>query len=149
MFISSRDDQLKRQGYLCAGCGRHVEKGYDHRYKYCEYTGINSNKFYMFILFSLSFFLGKYFCRSCHSDKKSYLPSYIINKWNFTCKHNVSNFAYDYLNRIYSEPTFNLNDLNPKLYEKNKQLKYVDELRWALYYLRHYILTCRFADEKG
>ncbi|CAF0939960.1 unnamed protein product [Rotaria sordida] len=126
----NRDSQLRKQGYLCAGCGRHVEKGFAHRYRYCEYT-------------------GKYFCRSCHSDKKSFLPSYIITKWDFSSKHSVSNFAFDYLNRIYSDPTFNLNDLNPKLYEKSKQLRIIDELRWSLFYLRHYILTCRFAEEKN
>ncbi|CAF1237855.1 unnamed protein product [Rotaria sp. Silwood1] len=126
----NRDSQLRKQGYLCAGCGRHVEKGFAHRYRYCEYT-------------------GKYFCRSCHSDKKLFLPSYIITKWDFSSKHSVSNFAFDYLNRIYSDPTFNLNDLNSKLYEKSKQLRLIDELRWSLFYLRHYILTCRFAKEKN
>ncbi|CAF1321605.1 unnamed protein product [Adineta steineri] len=127
---ANRDNQLRKQSYLCAGCGRHVEKGYAHRYRYCEYT-------------------GKYFCRSCHSDKRSFLPSYIITKWDFSTKHSVSNFAYDYLNRIYGEPSFNIDDLNTKLFEKSKQLRLIDELRWSLFYLRHYILTCRFAKEKG
>lgn len=98
-------------------------------------------------LFAL--FLGKYFCRTCHSDKKFYLPSYIITKWDFSNKHSVSNFAFDYLNRIYTEPMFNLHDLNSKLFERSEKLRYVDELRWALYSLRYYILTCRFAEEKG
>ncbi len=35
----SRDIQLKQQSYRCPGCGRDVEKGYAHRYRYCEYTG--------------------------------------------------------------------------------------------------------------
>jgi hypothetical protein len=30
---------LKKQGDLCAGCGRDVEKGYASRFRYCEYTG--------------------------------------------------------------------------------------------------------------
>ncbi|CAF0774810.1 unnamed protein product [Adineta ricciae] len=127
---ANRDHQLRKQSYLCAGCGRHVEKGYAHRYRYCEYT-------------------GKYFCRSCHSDKRLFLPSYIISKWDFSNKHSVSNFAFDYLNRIYADPSFNLHDLNPKLFEKNKPLRVVAELRLSLYYLRNYILTCRFAKEKG
>jgi hypothetical protein len=95
------------------------------------------------------FLLGKYFCRSCHSDKKFYLPSYIINKWNFSNKHSVSNFAFDYLNRIYTEPIFNLHDLNPKLFNRSNKLRIINELRWAFYSLRFYILTCRFAEEKG
>ncbi len=45
-FLSSRDVQLKKQGYLCAGCGRDVEKGYAHRFRYCEYTSnIKTNLF--------------------------------------------------------------------------------------------------------
>lgn len=38
MFLS-RDLQLNSQKYLCAGCGRHVEKTYANRFRYCEYTG--------------------------------------------------------------------------------------------------------------
>ncbi|CAF1028864.1 unnamed protein product [Rotaria sordida] len=126
----NRDSQLKKQGYLCAGCGRDVEKGYAHRFRYCEYT-------------------GKYFCRSCHSDKKFYLPSYIITKWDFSNKHSVSNFAFDYLNRIYTEAIFNINGLNPKLFQKSNKLKLMNELRCTLYFLRRYILSCRFAEENG
>ncbi|CAF1127809.1 unnamed protein product [Adineta steineri] len=126
----NRDSQLKKQGYLCAGCGRGVEKGYAHRFRYCEYT-------------------GKYFCRSCHCDKRFYLPSYIITKWEFSNKHSISNFAYDYLNRIFAEPIFNIYDLNSKLYEKSNKLRMMNQLRWALYFLRNYISTCRFAEEKG
>lgn len=126
----SRDTQLKKQDYLCAGCGRAIEKAYASRCRYCEYT-------------------GKYFCRSCHSDKKFYLPSYLIIKWEFSNKHSVSNFAYDFLKRIYTEPIFNLHDLNSKLFETSNKLRIVNGLRWALFSLRYYILTCRFADEKG
>ncbi|UJR15102.1 hypothetical protein I4U23_002069 [Adineta vaga] len=126
----SRESQLKKQNHLCAGCGRDVEKGYAHRFRYCEYT-------------------GKFFCRSCHSDKKFYLPSYIITKWEFSNKHSISNFAYDYLNRIYTEPFFNIYDLNTKLYEKSNTLRMMNQLRWALYFLRNYITTCRFAEEQG
>lgn len=39
----NRDIQLKNQANRCPGCGRTVEKGYPHRFRYCEYTGsINS-----------------------------------------------------------------------------------------------------------
>ncbi len=95
------------------------------------------------------FFLGKYFCRSCHSDKRFYLPSYMITKWDFSNKHSVSNYAYDYLNRIYNEPIFNVYDLNSKLFERSRKLRTINELRWALYSLRYYILTCRYAETEG
>ncbi|CAF4258210.1 unnamed protein product, partial [Rotaria sordida] len=77
------------------------------------------------------------------------LPSYIITKWDFSNKHSVSNFAFDYLNRIYTEAIFNINGLNPKLFQKSNKLKLMNELRCTLYFLRRYILTCRFAEENG
>lgn len=127
---SNRIHQLKEQNYLCAGCGRRVEKGFVNLYRYCEYT-------------------DKYFCRSCHSNKRSFLPSYILNKWNFSTKHLVSNFAFDYLNRIRNEAIFNLDDLNRNLFNQSRKLRLADELRWSLFYLHQYVSHCRFAEEKG
>ena len=150
----SRDAQLKDQRYLCAGCGRRVEKVHISSYRYCEYTGEK-----IFVSFPSEiknqFFLefdsisDKYFCRSCHWNKRTFLPSYIINRWNFSTNHYVSNFAFNYLNRIRDEPIFNLHDLNQKLFEKNRKLRLVDDYRWSLFYLQQYILHCRLADEKG
>lgn len=73
----------------------------------------------------------------------------MIMKWNFSNKHSVSNFAYDYLNRIFNEPIFNLNDLNPHLFERSRKLRTINELRWALYSLRYYIFACRYAETEG
>jgi hypothetical protein len=95
------------------------------------------------------YFEDKYFCRSCHSNKQSYLPSYILMKWDFSCKHSVSNFAYDYLSRIRTDPIFNLDDLNRKLFDKSRKLRIIDDLRWSLFYLQQYILHCRLAAENG
>lgn len=94
-------------------------------------------------------FPGKYFCRSCHSEKRFYLPSYIITKWDFSNRHSISNFADEYLHRIFDKPIFNLYDLNPKLYERSTKLRAMNELRWALYSLKFYIIACRFAEEHG
>ena len=93
--------------------------------------------------------LDKYFCRSCHSNKRSFLPSYILMKWDFSSKHIVSNFAFDYLNRIRNDPIFNVNDLNRALFERSRKLRIADDLRWSLFYLHQYIAHCRFAEEKG
>lgn len=145
----SRDMQLKEQNNLCSGCGRAVEKGYPHRFRYCEYTGKNSFFGNKITKNPKWIFLGKYFCRTCHTDQRFYLPSYIINKWDFSNRHIISNFAYEYLNRIFVEPIFNLYDLNPKLFERSKKLRAMNELRWALYSIRLYIFACRIAEEQG
>lgn len=70
-------------------------------------------------------------------------------KWDFSNKHSVSNYADDYLHRIFDKPMFNLYDLNPKLYDRSTSLRMMNELRWALYSLRLYIFACRFAGEQG
>ena len=82
-------------------------------------------------------------------DKKFYLPSFIITKWDSSNKHSVSNYAYDYLNRIFNEPIFNLKDVNPQLFERSRKLQTIDEFRWALYSLRYYIMACRQAENEG
>ena len=43
----------------------------------------------------------------------------------------------------------NINELNAKLFQKSNKLRLVNELRWALYFLHHYMATCRLAEEKG
>ena len=92
---------------------------------------------------------GKYFCYNCHSDLKFYLPACIIHHWDFSNKHSVSNFAYNYLTQLFTSASFDIYHLNSKIFKKSGSLKLVNELRWSLHYLQSYILTCRLAQESG
>lgn len=78
---------------------------YIKRMRYCEY-------------------LGKYFCQCCHENAQTVIPSRILRKWDFS-KYYVSNFSKDLLSKIWSDPLFNVQDINPALYRKVKSLNQV------------------------
>lgn len=46
-----------------------------------------------------------------------------------------------------TDPLFPINDLNPNLYKKVKQLERTRRLRLQLFYLKDFLLTCRFAEQ--
>ncbi|RWS03619.1 run domain Beclin-1 interacting and cysteine-rich containing protein-like isoform X2, partial [Dinothrombium tinctorium] len=119
-----RKIQIVKQNFRCAGCGLKVEREYIPRMLHCAYT-------------------GKYFCQhGCHSGKKSIIPAYVINKWDFTF-YPVSNYAKNFIEKIMFDPLFNINDLNANLYKKVKFLSRLLELRTQLTCLKDYIYTCK------
>ncbi|XP_055355863.1 run domain Beclin-1-interacting and cysteine-rich domain-containing protein-like [Paramacrobiotus metropolitanus] len=113
---------LLNQKGRCAGCGGRMDAGQQQRMRYCEYT-------------------GKYFCVCCHEYKTSMIPARILQKWDFT-KYYVSNFAADFISRIYRDPLFDVNDCNAGLYKKSKALMITRELRVQLVLANHYVRTC-------
>lgn len=121
-----KQELIARQNYRCCGCGLHIEKQNIHRMLYCYYT-------------------GKLFCpHGCHSNVKTIIPAYIINKWSFKL-YPVSNFAYQIINSNFTKPLFNIQDLNPKLFSKVKELQNLHDLRKQLMKLKEYICRCKKA----
>ncbi|KAM4771082.1 run domain Beclin-1-interacting and cysteine-rich domain-containing protein [Rhinophrynus dorsalis] len=116
---------VTKQNYRCAGCGIRIEPDYIKRLRYCEY-------------------LGKYFCQCCHENAQSVIPGRILRKWDFS-KYYVSNFSKDLLTKIWSDPLFNLHDINSALYRKVKALEQVRLLRIQLVHLKTMFKTCRLA----
>ncbi|XP_075058449.1 run domain Beclin-1-interacting and cysteine-rich domain-containing protein isoform X2 [Mixophyes fleayi] len=116
---------VTKQNYRCAGCGIRIEPDYIKRLRYCEY-------------------LGKYFCQCCHENAQSVIPGRILRKWDFS-KYYVSNFSKDLLTKIWSDPLFNLNDVNNAMYRKVKALEQVRLLRVQLVHLKNMFKTCRLA----
>ncbi|KAG8184381.1 hypothetical protein JTE90_004553 [Oedothorax gibbosus] len=121
-----RKDIMERQKFRCAGCGMKIEKKYVSRFRYCNY-------------------FGKYFCQCCHNNNLAYIPGRILWKWDFT-KHYVSKFAYELLDQMYSDPLFNVEDINVKLYQKVRQLDQCRLLRKQLFHLKDFMITCRKAE---
>lgn len=118
--------QLAKQNYRCAGCGMRVSTGQLGRLRYCSY-------------------LGKLFCRCCHSDARAIIPGRVLERWDFgLCP--VSNFARDLLERMAPAPLFNIRDVNPALYSRVRSLEKVRQCRLALGALEQYIRCCRQAD---
>jgi len=121
-----RQEQIFKQNYRCCGCGLQIEKQEIPRMLYCYYT-------------------GRYFCKfGCHSQTKTIIPAYVINKWSFKLLP-VSNFAFQVIQNNYTKPLFNIQDLNPKLFTKVKQLENLHEIRGQLAKLKDYIVSCKKA----
>ncbi|KFW12077.1 Run domain Beclin-1 interacting and cysteine-rich containing protein, partial [Eurypyga helias] len=123
----TRKVAVAKQNYRCAGCGIRTEPDYIKRLRYCEY-------------------LGKYFCQCCHENAQMVIPSRILRKWDFS-KYYVSNFSKDLLSKIWSDPLFNVQDINPALYRKVKSLNQVWLLRIQLFHMKNMFKTCRLAKD--
>ncbi|XP_061862078.1 run domain Beclin-1-interacting and cysteine-rich domain-containing protein isoform X2 [Colius striatus] len=123
----TRKVAVAKQNYRCAGCGIRTDPDYIKRLRYCEY-------------------LGKYFCQCCHENAQTIIPSRILRKWDFS-KYYVSNFSKDLLSKIWSDPLFNVQDINPSLYRKVKSLNQVWLLRIQLFHMKNMFKTCRLAKD--
>lgn len=120
-------DLMAKQNYRCAGCGMRVAQQYASKFRYCEY-------------------LGRYFCTGCHYNQLAMIPGKILMKWDFS-RYPVSNFSYRLLEQMSTDPLFNVADINPQLYRKNRQWERTKSLRLQLCYLKDFIMSCRFAEE--
>ncbi|OAD58627.1 Run domain Beclin-1 interacting and cystein-rich containing protein, partial [Eufriesea mexicana] len=116
---------IAKQNYRCAGCGVKVAIKYANKFRYCEY-------------------LGRYFCTGCHTNQVAFIPGKILFKWDFN-RYSVSNFSYRLLDQMTSDPLFQINDLNPSLYRRIKQLTRTRLLRTQLCFFKDFLFTCRFA----
>ncbi|NXI13572.1 RUBIC protein, partial [Irena cyanogastra] len=123
----ARKVAVAKQNYRCAGCGIRTDPDYIKRLRYCEY-------------------LGKYFCQCCHENAQTVIPSRILRKWDFS-KYYVSNFSKDLLGKIWSDPLFNVQAINPALYQKVKALNQVRLLRIQLFHMKNMFKTCRLAKD--
>lgn len=115
------EDQLSQ----CAGCQKPITKSGkifgDARY--CYYS-------------------GKYYCKFCHVGDKSYIPSYILHRWDFT-KRPVSKFYMKFLNEFSQEPIFEIETVNFNIYSLSNNLKKVRALKICLGYQKNYIVKCK------
>uniref|UniRef100_A0A146LY27 Run domain Beclin-1 interacting and cystein-rich containing protein n=1 Tax=Lygus hesperus TaxID=30085 RepID=A0A146LY27_LYGHE len=117
---------LSKQNLRCAGCGMKVAPEYAHRFRYCEY-------------------LARYFCTGCHSNKEALIPGRILFKWDFR-SYPVSNFSFNLLEQMASDPLFNIGDINANIYNRVKVMERIRTLRLQLHFLKDFLLTCKFTD---
>lgn len=62
-------------------------------------------------------------------------------------RYPVSSFSYRLLDQMLGDPLFAIGDVSPGLYRKARQLERTRQLRTQLYFLKDFVLTCRFADQ--
>ncbi|CAL8118967.1 unnamed protein product [Orchesella dallaii] len=116
---------IKTQRCRCAGCGTKVDVKYASTFRYCHY-------------------LGRYFCTGCHTGKKARLPQMIIHQWDFS-PHPVSNFSATLLEKLQSDPVYNILAINKNIYKKVK-LNNFRNYRIQLRTLKEYIENCKSAS---
>lgn len=76
----------------------------------------------------------------------------LVFSWNYVSvmvsfSYPVSSFSYRLLDQMFGDPLFAIGDVSPGLYRKARQLERTRQLRMQLYYLKDFVLTCRFADK--
>ena len=57
-------------------------------------------------------------------------------------RHKVSVPALELLKKLYDEPLYNIQKINPFLFESIGSLKQVKLYRQQLYYIKDYLITC-------
>ncbi|CAL1533990.1 unnamed protein product, partial [Lymnaea stagnalis] len=114
---------MARQNFRCAGCGLRVDPAFIKRYRYCEY-------------------LGKYFCQCCHSGATFVIPGHVLERWHFG-HYPVSTFSYSLLEKMWMEPLFHLNTINPMLYKRVRVLESIRESRQQLVHLHSLLAVCK------
>ncbi|KAL1491694.1 hypothetical protein ABEB36_012253 [Hypothenemus hampei] len=122
----SRKELMEKQKFKCAGCGMTVAAQYAKKFRYCNY-------------------LGKYFCTGCHRNQVALIPARILYKWDFH-RYPVSTFSFKLLEQMYSDPLFQIFELNKDIRKFSRNLEFVRKYRQGLCYLKEYIITCRFAE---
>ncbi|KAH9491807.1 hypothetical protein Btru_029560 [Bulinus truncatus] len=118
-----REIVMSRQNYRCAGCGLKVDPALVKRYRYCEY-------------------LGKYFCQCCHTSETSIIPGYVLERWYFG-RLPVSTFSHTLLEKIWAEPLFHLQTINPLLYKRVRVLETIRESRQQIVHLYSLLAVCK------
>lgn len=119
---TKRSVLMGTQGWRCAGCGMRVSERLSRHFRLCHY-------------------LGRYFCTTCHSNQTAIIPAKVLHKWDFKL-YAVASFSSELLERMRSDPLFNVGALNPRLYKRCRHLHQTHIYRLQLYYTLPYINTC-------
>ncbi|XP_043911326.1 pleckstrin homology domain-containing family M member 1 isoform X1 [Protopterus annectens] len=113
---------LDAQSFKCAGCSNQI--------------GFSSG------IPKLCAFSAQYYCKSCHQEIESIIPSRIIHGWDLS-KRPVSNQALKVLYEVRNEPLINIENANRTLYEHVEQMTELKRTREKLKLLGDYLITCR------
>ncbi|BFZ06127.1 hypothetical protein BsWGS_09166 [Bradybaena similaris] len=114
---------MNRQNFRCAGCGMRVDPAFMKRYRYCEY-------------------FGKFFCQCCHTGETSIIPGRVIEKWDFS-RYPVANFSYALVEKMWQEPLFHVDTINPTLYKRVRGLETIRECRQQVVHLHSLLAICK------
>ncbi|ODM90800.1 Pleckstrin y domain-containing family M member 3 [Orchesella cincta] len=113
---------LDSQNYACKMCGTSIGMIYGAA-RLCHFTGFS-------------------YCNVCHLNQESVIPSRILLNYDFGL-YAVCNQAHDFLEELKDEPIFDVNEINPTLYDEIDECGQAKHLRTKLYYIGMYLKTCK------
>ncbi|XP_025417866.1 pleckstrin homology domain-containing family M member 1 [Sipha flava] len=125
LFTPPKELGLNSQDFMCKSCNETIGIDFGNYYK-CNFTAC-------------------YYCVHCFGSEKWSIPVKILFDWDFN-QYPVSNSSSTFLGEIQYHPLFNMRSISHKLYKANKEMGRSKKLRWQIYYLYHYLSTCKFYD---
>ena len=84
---------------------------------------------------------GVYCCNNCHSGGKAVVPAYVLTNWNFSLLE-VCNRSRVFLASLYEQPMYNIDAINPSLYNATSKLRPMKALSEQFGHLQSFVLTC-------
>merc|ERR1712038_1318988 len=122
LFEHPRKEELNKKN--CAQCQKKFKTGFmSGEPLFCYYT-------------------GKYYCKRCHWLAKRIIPARVLFLRDIK-RYKVCRLAQNYLDAVWTTPSFIVSSINPDLYKVSKALRYVRVLRCQLYHIKAFIMTCR------
>lgn len=85
---------------------------------------------------------GDYLCENCHKSDLGVVPARIFYNWDHT-KYPTGQRAATYLAKISTEPIFDIESINPKLYGAVPEMEEILRIRRHLSLLHVYLSTCK------
>jgi hypothetical protein len=117
---------LSLQTYRCAECKiQMMNKNCYFEPRKCHYSGL-------------------FFCKSCHWNDYSIIPSNIIHNWDFQ-QMPVSRMSLQEINLFYERPVIRLEEINSKLFIFVQKLGNIRQKRLNLMEMKRYLDVCKFA----
>lgn len=149
---------MEQQGYRCAGCSMKVALKYASKFRYCFYlgryfcTGCHVNNTAIIpgrIIAKWDF--SKYVVINIMMNNNitcTFFSGQMLSQFFYFCviRYPVSSFSHALLEQMLYDPLFNIIDLNSVLYKRVRSLEKVRSYRLQLYYIKDFILSCRYAD---
>eukprot|EP01029_Cantina_marsupialis_P003990 TRINITY_DN139_c8_g1_i1.p1 TRINITY_DN139_c8_g1~~TRINITY_DN139_c8_g1_i1.p1 ORF type:complete len:1967 (+),score=557.35 TRINITY_DN139_c8_g1_i1:49-5949(+) len=87
------------------------------------------------------YYSGDMFCGNCYSHKKVVIPARVLHHWDFK-KYRVCDDVAAYLESSQNSPNFNIEKINPTLFDKNANLRHIRVLRDQLFSLNEIVHDC-------
>ncbi|XP_060857671.1 pleckstrin homology domain-containing family M member 1 [Metopolophium dirhodum] len=123
LFTPPKELGLNSQDFMCKSCNETIGIDFGEYFK-CNFTAC-------------------YYCVHCFGSETWAIPVKTLFNWDFN-RYPVSNSSSTFLSEIQYHPLFNMRSIHHKLYKANKEMNKSKKLRWQIYYLYHYLSTCKF-----